>query len=250
MVPIPDDPRGALLEPYVGGPSTERPLDRPPVPHHPYMAANDDSIIHNDAWQTDTYDRAGPVGPELVVSSTSSLIRDCSSLSFTTDGTMRTVCIGVGRPVVKALDPDTLAEIASYQLPPRDVLLPDTSNFSGGYFYLDHRDRLVVSTAGNHLLWLRLDGDSFAVARDVDLSARLGSSRIQSVLPDWSNRIWFVTQEGTVGFVGRDGKVRTRVLPGEVIANSFAIDESGGVFVVSDHALYRFDVPNERPVIT
>ena len=67
------------------------------------------------------------------------------------------------------------------------------------------------------------------------------------MLPDWSNRIWFVTQEGTVGFVGPDGRTRTRRLPGEVIANSFAIDESGGVFVVSDHALYRFDVVDSGP---
>src|SRR5205823_1620629 len=34
--------------------------------------------------------------------------------------------------------------------------------------------------------------------------------------------------------------VEARVLPGEVIANSFAVDASGGVYVVSDHALYRF----------
>ncbi len=53
-----------------------------------------------------------------------------------------------------------------------------------------------------------------------------------------------------MGFVGLDGRVRTRGLLGEVIANSFAIDESGGVFVVSDHALYRFDVRDERPEVT
>ncbi len=249
-VPIPSDPRGELLEPFLGGPSTERPLHRSPVPQHPYMADNDASIIHNDAWQTDTYDRAGPVGPDLAVSSTSSLIRDCSSLSFLPDGTLLTVCIGVGRPEAKALDPVTLAEIASYPLPLRDGVLPDTSNFSGGYFYLDHRGLLVVSTAENHLLWLRLAGDRFVVARDVDLSPELGTSRIQSVLPDWSNRIWFVTQEGTVGYVDRRGAIHLRELGGEVIANSFAIDESGGVFVVSDHALYRFDVRNGRPAVT
>ena len=250
-IPIPDDPRGLLLQPFLGTAAAERPLHRPPVPQHPYMAANDDSIIHNDAWQTDTYDRAGPVGPDLVVSSTNSLIRDCSSLSFLPDGTMLTVCIGVGRPIVKALDPDTLAEIASYQLPQRDPgLLPDTSNFSGGYFYLDHRGRLVVSNAENHVLWLRLAGARFVVDRDVDLSPAIGQQRIQSVLPDWSNRIWFVTQEGTVGYVGSKGAIRTHPLAGEVIANSFAIDESGGVFVVSDHALYRFDVRADRPAIT
>ena len=250
-VPIPDDPRGALLQPVVGTRSTEPAQHRPAVPQHPYLAADGDSLIHNDAYQTDTYDRPGPTGPDLVVSSTSSLIRDCSSLSFLPDGTALTVCIGVGNPQVKALDPDTLAEVARYDLPRRDKgLLPDTSNFSGGYFYLDERGRLVVSTAENHLLWLRLDGDAFAVDREVDLSGPLGTQRIQSVLPDWSNRIWFVTQEGTVGYLGLRGEVRTRRLAGEVIANSFAIDESGGVFVVTDHALYRFDVTDERPRVT
>ncbi|MEZ0577585.1 hypothetical protein [Nocardioides sp. MH1] len=250
-VPIPDDPRGALLQPFQGAASTEPAQHRPAVPQHPFMAAGSDSIIHNDAYQTDTYDRAGPTGPDLVVSSTSSLVRDCSSLSFLPDGTALTVCIGVGDPQVRALDPDTLAEIATYRLPRRDRgLLPDTSNFSGGYFYLDDRGRLVVSTAENHVLWLRLVGDRFVVDREVDLSGTIGTQRIQSVLPDWSDRIWFVTQEGTVGYVGLRGEIRTRRLLGEVIANSFAIDESGGVFVVSDRALYRFDVVGDQPRAT
>ena len=41
------------------------------------------------------------------------------------------------------------------------------------------------------------------------------------------------------------GQVRTLRLDGERIVNSFATDETGGVFIVSDHALYRFDA--DRP---
>ena len=37
---------------------------------------------------------------------------------------------------------------------------------------------------------------------------------------------------------------------GETIANSFAMDESGGVFIVSTHALYRYDVRNGQPAVT
>ncbi len=40
----------------------------------------------------------------------------------------------------------------------------------------------------------------------------------------------------------RTGVTRSLQLRGETIANSFAIDESGGVFIVSTHALYRFDL--------
>ena len=44
------------------------------------------------------------------------------------------------------------------------------------------------------------------------------------------------------------GVVHPHQLPtGETIANSFAMDESGGVFIVSDAALYRFDVVKGKP---
>ena len=66
---------------------------------------------------------------------------------------------------------------------------------------------------------------------------------VESALPDWSGRIWFVTEAGAVGFVDpRSGAGSIVRLAGESIGNSFAVDETGGVFVVSDHAIYRFDV--------
>jgi hypothetical protein len=37
------------------------------------------------------------------------------------------------------------------------------------------------------------------------------------------------------------GAVASTQLTGEAIGNSFAVDETGGVFIVSDHAMYRFD---------
>ena len=74
---------------------------------------------------------------------------------------------------------------------------------------------------------------------------------IQSALPDWAGRIWFVTQSGVVGFVTPGGAVHSVHLPAaETIANSFAMDESGGVFVVSTHALYRYDVVGGVPHVT
>lgn len=39
----------------------------------------------------------------------------------------------------------------------------------------------------------------------------------------------------------RTGRIRTLRLAGEGITSSFAVDETGGVYVVSDRALYRFD---------
>ena len=45
-----------------------------------------------------------------------------------------------------------------------------------------------------------------------------------------------------VGTIDRgNGAVSTMRLSGEGISNSFAVDETGGVYIVSDKALYRFD---------
>jgi hypothetical protein len=55
-----------------------------------------------------------------------------------------------------------------------------------------------------------------------------------------------VTRGGLVGTIERgDGTVRSMKLAGEGISNSFAVDETGGVFLVSDEALYRFDADSK-----
>jgi hypothetical protein len=73
-----------------------------------------------------------------------------------------------------------------------------------------------------------------------------------ALMPDWSGRIWFESGNGVVGNVDPDtGAVRSVRLTGEIIDNSFSVDETGGVFIVSDHAMYRFDAgPDGTPAVT
>jgi hypothetical protein len=60
-------------------------------------------------------------------------------------------------------------------------------------------------------------------------------------MPDWAGHIWFVTGGGVVGTIDPgSGAVHSVQLPGEIIDNSFSVDETGGVYIVTDHALYRF----------
>ncbi|WP_341925367.1 hypothetical protein [Nocardioides psychrotolerans] len=250
-VPIPSDPRDALVVPFTGEAATARPFAPQPLPQNPFMAANGGSNIHNDGYQSDSYDVAGPLGRDLQVSTT--LVGgECASVTFDRQGRIVTVCVSPTGASLRMIDPDDLSTLASYELPPREVGSFSFSSFSGGgYFYLDHRDRAVVSTFTGHVLTLARAGDTFRVVRDVDLSRVVDGSGIQSALPDWSGRLWFVTVSGVVGFVTRGGEVRHLRLPRpETIANSFAMDESGGVFVVSTHALYRFDVRRGKPQVT
>jgi len=96
-------------------------------------------------------------------------------------------------------------------------------------------------------------GPGFALLRTYDLSSAVAlGDGIVSVLPDWHGLLWFVTVHGLVGTVEpASGALAVLGLGGEAIGNSFAVDETGGVFIVSDHALYRFDAgPNGAPLVT
>jgi len=105
-----------------------------------------------------------------------------------------------------------------------------------------------VSTNDHHILVVSVDNPpGLTVRHDYDLSGRLSADEgIVSALPDWTGRIWFVSRRGEVGTIDpKDGTVRTMRLSGEGISNSFAVDETGGVYLVSDKALYGFDADSK-----
>lgn len=240
-VPIPGDARGAGLEPFQGQPATPASVPAPNIPQNPFMAPNGSSNIHDDAYQTDAYSGSGPSGKDLSVRSRlqGGL---CGSLTFDSGGRLVSVCLTPGSSSkLVLLNPRTLAAIDTMTLPGKaSTSLTDVSG--GGYFYLDNKNRAVIPTKDGGISVVAIEGDKLVKQRSYDLSSVIGSSSILSTLPDWSGRLWFVTGSGSVGTLDMaTGAVATHALTGERIANSLAVDESGGVFIVSDHALYRFD---------
>jgi len=246
-VPIPQDPTADPVPAFVGSAAMPRRVHSFRVPRHPFMAPNDRSNIHDDAYQTDTYVGAGPLGRAPEVRSTLQNA-ECGSLTFDSQGRVVTICVGVEGPVLTMIDPETLDTEATFPLPPRSGGGSVFSDFSGGgYFYLDQLDRVVTPT-NNRQIWVvgetdGATGPGFELVRMYDLSGVVAVAEgIVSALPNWSGRLWFVTVNGLVGTVEPDsGQIASMRLTGEAIGNSFAVDETGGVFIVSDHALYRFD---------
>jgi hypothetical protein len=97
----------------------------------------------------------------------------------------------------------------------------------------------VIPTTTRHVYVVRVNrSPGFTLEHDYDLTSVVPSGdKIISALPDWSGRLWFATTGGRVGNVNPP---RAVALGGEEIQNSFAVDDSGGVYVVSNKALYRF----------
>ena len=189
-------------------------------------------------------------------------------MAITAHGLLVLQCGGAQNFTLRLVDPVTLKDLATYNLPPRPSTLQAAesanldkvySDSSGAYFYLDNRDRVVVADAAQHPQRIRIvqaqDGSwSFVRSDDWDLSTRLphdcttytnplpqGScDPITGVLPDWHGLLWWITRYGRVGTLDpATGHVHIRLLSGEEIENSHAVSEDG-VAVVSDHAMYLF----------
>jgi hypothetical protein len=246
-IPIPSD--NGSTPAFTGAPATPRPVSAPAPPRHPFMAPNERSNLHDDAYQTDTYRGRGPLGHGIQVTSTL-FSADCGSVTFDSQGRIVTVCVGIAGPTLRMLDPHTLDTLAEQTLPPRDprtLANIFTSFGGGGYFYLDNADQAVVPTTNRHVqVFAETSARGFSLTRDVDLSGVIPDGEsIISALPDWGGRLWFASTGGVVGYVKADGTIVSRSL-GEPVGNSFAVDEPGGVYIVSDAALYRFEARGDR----
>jgi len=250
LVPLPAF--GAVPESQ-GSAVRARPLRAFAPPRHPYMAANGRSNLHEDAYQTDASPHPGPLGPVLAVNRYT-VAGECASITFDRKGRLVTVCVGIDRPRLKLLEPRTLRELGTMDLPPRPTA-PGADLFTnfagGGYFYLDHRDRAVVPTFDRRILVVRQTGLSGTRAFAVDAAFALGAAvpmgdQVISALPDWRGRIWFATKGGVAGYVDpASRRVRARRLDAP-IGNSFAVDEHG-VYIVTDRSFYRLEASARGP---
>ena len=268
---IPPGPSTSLPV-YVGAPAEA--LSVPPVhvPQNPFLALNPWNSVHNDAWMSDVYDIAGPLGrqPAILASSLDAARRwdtspafVCGALTFDSRGRIVTTCgsrslPGASNPEssLVLIDPLTL-EVMAFEhldLPPN----PEAA-YGSSYMYLDNRDRAVV-TVMDHVLVFEQKGPPrhprFSKVEDYDLSAYVGTNEnIQTVMPDWQGRLWFVVrQSGLVGVLNTDtGAVGSLKLcedpthptacESEQIANSFPIiriaADVSDAFVVTTRAMYR-----------
>jgi hypothetical protein len=261
VIPIPQQDGAAPVPPFIGELAVPKPIDAPPIPQNRFLAPNGLSNVHNDAYMSDVYETAGPLGHDPQVFSAYLGTSDdwmALPISMAFDRYGRVLLIPVGQRGARLLllDPDTLEVLTALPLP---VVTGSggASVVAGSYFYLDRLDRAVIPVATREIWvvdvisgWNR---PRFDVKRVYDLTQVVDADdQIGSVLPDFLGTLWAVTKQGTVATVNpSNGRVAAVRLEGERIENSLAVDETGGVFIVSDYALYRFDASGRgEPVIT
>jgi len=256
VLPIPSVPGPLLVPDFIGAPSSAAPFPSFTVPQNPHLSPNGTNNMHDDAYGTNSYVGPGPTGHATKVTSALYGVEECATAAFDRHGQIVALCGLLTGPILRLVNPTTLAVRASYRLPGRnftDGANPLSDLCGGAYFYLDNQDRAVVATTNAQIRVVADNGSAFSLVRTYDVSTSIPSGDcLIALMPSWNGTIWFVTHGGVVGTVNpTSGAVHTLALPGEIVANSFAVDETGGVYVVSDHAMYRFDAALDgTPTIT
>jgi hypothetical protein len=253
---------------YVGSPALAAPVEGGHLPDVPGMSTAGAATMHGDGYSSDTHPFSGALGRDPQVTFAGK--GPCAGLAVTAEGMLVLQCGGVLGFTMRLVDPETLRDVATYDLPPRPSTIRAVKNAdidkiysdsSGAYFFLDDTGRVVVADAAKHVQRIEIvrgaDGSwSFRQVDDWDLSGLLPDEcetfadptpsgercdALTSVLPGDGGLLWWVSRQGRVGTVDPGtGRVALVHLEGEEIQNSHSVDETGLVSVVSDHALYAF----------
>ncbi|MGH3412647.1 MAG: hypothetical protein ACRDPH_06175 [Marmoricola sp.] len=241
-LPIPPLPTDLLSQPFSGSPATPKPIPGLWNPQNPHLAPNGTSSMHNDAYGTNAYPVSGPLGRDLQVRSATYGVSECATIAFDSRGRIVGLCGGLGGFTMRLLDPDTLRQVAALRTSTRDptsLSNPFTDLCGGTYFYLDDHDRAYVLTTRKQVWVVQVTTHGLRHVGTYDLSSAVpGKDCAIATMPGWSGNIFFATQQGRVGVIDHDtGSVKTMQFPGQQIDNSISDDESGAVYVVTDHRL-------------
>lgn len=244
---------------YYGQPAISQPLGEVEVPQHPYLAAEGTNGMHGNSYNTGSYSYSGPLGIDPVVKSRSMNVFGGLVATLMFDSQGRIMCISgnvVGFRLL-LLDADTLEILAETRLPQRastmeffktfdfNKISNDTSG--GAYCHLLEGDRPIIGNSDNIIQIYYIDESSgtpeWKVEKEWDISSYLpDGAYLTDAIPDYDGNIWFVTRPGQVGFIdAKTQEVKMITLDGEEIQNTLAIAEDG-IYIVSDHAMYRFDI--------
>ncbi|MEI7891483.1 MAG: hypothetical protein WCI05_00245 [Myxococcales bacterium] len=276
VVPIPQQAGSASVQQFIGNMAVPRSVAAPSIPSNPFLGQGSWSNVHNDTYMSDTYSSAGPLGQNPTVLSTwLGNDRDQVALvvGMTWDSSGRIVAGAIKpnsatnttRVQLTLLDPVTLQTLATYDLPEETMASATDFRPAGTYFYTDKNDRTVIGTVARKVWVVSHSGSSFTLDNQFDLTGAIPDyDSMQALQPDFSGRLWFTSKGGTnpagihkggvVGVLDLSGGqvLGTYQMPDEErIVNSHATDETGGAFIASTMAMYRFDTNTSgAPTVT
>ena len=249
------------IDPFVGDSVTAEPMAPIDVPEHPFLDNGGDSRVHNDHYNSAAYNREGPVGPEIDITThqLSDLAGVCAMMTILDDGYVLGSCLVAGesegiRVMLTMFDNENLDIVAERDLGFR----PFVPNSGGGaYFSLDGEGRILIGPAINRLERYRIEVVDGSPRFEQDYSVEVpGLSpalettdpMLQDTVLDYDGRLWFMVNDGRVGYYDRENdRIEMTDLERE-LENSMVVD-SRGVYLVTVGAVARLSADAEGEVL-
>lgn len=250
------------------------------IPAHPYMAPQGRNAMHSDGYSSDAHPGNAPLGINTQINTRRGSTEpggQCATVTFDNNGDLLALCASITGFKIHRLRARSLELLAEYDLPTRPsswqaLVHRDRSKImedsSGAYFYLDHKNRIVMADADKivHRIASREEDGQWSFYSDAswDISEHVPDDclrptnwfpkgecdLITAVMPDFNGLLWWATRAGRIGTINQEtGAIDSIQIEGEEIQNGFSVAEDG-VYIVSDHAMYGFTADQRgKPVV-
>lgn len=208
-------------------------------PLNPYLANSPWPMSHHDPYNSDTSPLPGPEQASTLNVDFVSTMPVSITLNYSparSDGSHR--IYGNTVASVFRLDANSQSTIKSdslFKTPSQDML-------SGAYTVLDKDGRLYVPMDTSIAVYT--DTGKLTKLQQYALpqaALRSSEENIVGLNMTFDGRLAFATSGGTVGVLARDfSSIQYLQLPlGEEVSNSIAVDENGGIFIVTNRKMHR-----------
>lgn len=239
------------IEPFVVGSGVGAVIPALEIPPHPYLDNRGDSRVHNDHYNSASYERTGPVGPEIDITTSQlgTLSGVCAMLAMLDNGYVIGSCLVANdatgiRVMLTMFDNENLDIVAERDLGFR----PFVPNSAGGaYFSLDESENIIIGPATNRLEQYRIEIVDGAPQFELDYAKEIPGlapamaitdPMLQDTVLDYEGRLWFMVNDGRVGYYDRENdRIKMTDLERE-LENSMVVDERG-IYLVTVGSVAR-----------
>jgi hypothetical protein len=260
-VPMPrQTPEELGIEPFVGTAAVLNPTTPKDIPPHPLLNNGGDSRIHNDQYNSATYNREGPAGPSLEIVTTQSgvIAGICPMMAILESGYVVGSCLiasdTTGLQIrLTMFDNENLDIVAERQI----GLKPFVTNAAGGaYFSMDKDENIIIGPPTNRLEQYHVEVVDRVAQFVQDYSKEIpglppavetDDPMFQDTVVDYEGRVWFMVTDGRVGYYDIESdRVEMTDLDQE-LQNSMVVDDRG-VYLVTYESTFRLSVAEDGAV--
>jgi len=250
------------IQPFVGEAVVAAPIPPLEITAHPYLNNTGDSRIHNDHYNSAVYNRIGPMGPELEITTNhlGTPAGVCAMMTILEDGYVVGSCFVFQdnnelHVMLTMFDNENLNIVAERDLGSRPFV---PSSAGGAYFSMDKDENFILGPATNELEQYHIEviegapqfvQDYVKAIPGLEPAMVATDPMLQDTVVDWDGRVWFMVTDGRVGYFDpeTDRFEMTDIEQG--LQNSMVVDENA-IYFVTYESIFRLSVDADGEIQT